>query len=314
MERFLLTPLLQSRHDQSADSLSVEGGSISLSEASTSNGVEVLFANISKLIEYLAANLPTPIACKVPLLLGPNLISMIISLWLSPAIPTDLDSMEEFQNIVVSVLHFADAMERQKWPGRARLVNWTKETPRLWLDRRQEVALDKIRRMLASGFGDINTVERVETQVMSKTEDIFTSRAEDDDWNAEWSDDDEARQPGATDSTITNEENTEADVSAWGLGEEANAENVNVASQMVHNENEDSGAWGWGDEDEDGQATLSPTASPKRLKRNGIKLPAPTTEREITLRETYNITALPGEVLELITQALSDAETLKKPT
>lgn len=316
IERFLLRPLLLSQHNRRAGLLSIQRDSLTLSEAPTPKSIEGLFTDVRHIIEYLSANLPIAIASNVPGLLGPTLISMIISLWLSPAIPTNLNSTEGFQNIIESVLKFADAIESYDWPGKDRLVNWTKETPQLWLNKRQERALDNVRRILASGFGDVETVERVETQIMSEEEDIFGSPGEDDSWNAEWSDEEEANRSGADHPTGINEENAGADVSAWGLGEDANGSTHDATPGKVHIENKDTDAWGWGDEEEGDEATASPNsaqASLRRLKSNGNRNPAQGAGREVTLRETYTITALPREVLDLVTKAISDAETLRKP-
>lgn len=315
IERILLRPLLQSQYDRRAGLLSIQRDSLTLSEAPTSKSIEDLFTDVSQIIEYLSVNLPISIASKVPGFLGPTLITMIISSWLSLAIPTSLDGIEGFQSTIESVLQFADAIENHKWPGKDRLVKWTTETPHLWLNGRQERALDDVRRILASGFGEVEAVERVETQIMSKKEDIFSSPAVDDSWNTEWSDEEETSRPGTTNPTGIKEENVEADVSAWGLGEDANGDTHNATPGKVHTENEDTEAWGWGDEEEGGEARASPNpaqVSPRRPKSNGIRNPAQGTEREVTLRETYKITALPREVLELVTKAVSDAETLRK--
>lgn len=316
IERFLFKPLLQSQHNRRAGLLSIQRDNLTLSEAPTSKSIEGLFTDVRHMIEYLSASLPISVASNVPRHLGPTLISMIISLWLSPAIPTSLDSTEGFQKIIESVLQFADAIESHNWPGKDRLVNWTKETPHLWLNKRQESALENVRRMLASGFGDVETVERVETQILSKKADIFGSPGEDDSWNAEWSDEEEANRSEVNHHKGMNEEAVEADVSAWGLGEDANGGTHDVTPGKVHTENEDTDAWGWGEEEEGDKATASPNSSQanlRRLRTNGNQNTAQGAGREVTLRETYTITALPREVLDLITGVVRDAETLRKP-
>lgn len=316
IERFLFRPLLQSQHNRRAGLLSIQRDSLTLSEAATSKSIEGLFTDVRHIIEYLSANLPISVASQIPRLLGPTLISMITSLWLSPAIPTSLDSTEGFQKIIESVLQFADDIESHNWPGKDSLVNWAKETPHLWLNKRQESALESVRRMLASGFGDVETVERVETQILSKKADIFSSPGEDDSWNVEWSDEEEAKRPRVNHHKGINEEAAEADVSAWGLGEDANGGTHDLTPEILHTEKEDTDAWGWGEEEEGDKATASPKsaqASLRRLRSNGNEDTAQGAGREVTLRENYTITALPREMLDLITKVVSDAETLRKP-
>ena len=317
LERAIVRPLLQSHSDESVGSISIDREILTLADVSTTKSIEDLFTDVSKMIEYLSTNLPALVAAKIPEFLSPTLFPTITSTWLSSAVPSNLDGIEGFQNTVESVLRFAAVLERYKWPGKAWLVNWTKETPHLWLNKRQEYSLDKVRRLLASGLRDVETVERVETQILSKKEDLSTSAGGDDNWNAEWSDEDEPTRSGAALPASANEESAEEDVSAWGLDEDANGGDHDPTSEKAQHENEDAGAWGWDDEEEGGETIVWPKpvqAGSKYPRSNGILDSAHGAQREVTLKETYNITALPKDVLELITQALCDAETLRKPT
>lgn len=241
---------------------------------------------------------------------------MITSSWLVTAVPTDLDGIEAFQNIVESVLLFANTLEGYKWPGKATLDAWTQEIPELWLGKRRELTLHKVRKLLASGPRDVQTVEREETQILSRKEDMFTSTEADDSWNAEWSDDEEVDRSEAVRAANADEKTAEEYVSAWGLGDDTNEDDKDSTHQKTHNDNEDADAWGWGNEEEYGDKPLSPKevqASSQRVRSNGISEAAHTAERQITLKETYNISALPKELFDHITRALTDAEALGMP-
>ena len=311
VEKAILRPMLKPQHTKSFGSLSVDGNTLTLSGTRRKENAEEIFRSVRKLIEYLTAQLPSSITDRIPDLLGSALVDSIVSSWLPSAVPIDLDCQDDFRSIVESVLTLADALEGYKWPGRRILVDWTKQIPQIWLKKRQEVTLEKVRRSLASGLGDIETVERIETQILSKKEDIFPSAQPDDSWNAEWSDEEEGDQSAAKAAARAGGDNLEEEISAWDLGEDA----VNDKPQ-TQDDNDDPDAWGWGDEEEVVEKSVSPKAIQTRSKEpesNGLPDPAPKSEREVTLKENYNITALPRDIFELITRAISDAEDLRKP-
>ena len=316
-ERAIIGPLLLSHHEASVGCLSINGEVLSFAETPKATSVEDLLTLVGRVIEYLSANLPFSIMSKVSELLGPSLVSSILSVWLVPALPKNLDGIGSFQSTTESVLQFADALNSYKWPGKAVLVTWIQEVPQLWLKRRQELSLDTVRKFSAPDLENTETVERVEIQVFPCKEDIHTSMETDDNWNAEWSDEEEASRFKAAISTSGKAKSTEEDVNAWGLGEDANGDDQDTNREKVQNGEEDADAWEWGDEEEAGEGIISqelPKASAKRLKTNGIRSAPHNVERQVTLKETYNITALPKDLLKLIIQAVSDAETLKEST
>ena len=314
-ERAIIGPLLLSHREASVGCLSINGEVLSFAEAPKATSVENLLNLVGRVIEYLSANLPFSIMSKVSELLGPSLVSSILSVWLVPALPKNLDGIGSFQTTTVSVLQFADALDSYKWPGKAMLVAWIQEVPQLWLKRRQELSLETVRKFSAPDLENTETVERMEIQVFPGKEDIHTSTETDDNWNAEWSDEEEASRSKATISTTGKAKSTDEDVNVWGLGQDANGGDQDTNSEKVQNGEEDADAWEWGDEEEAGEGIISrelPKASPKRLKTNGICSAPHNVERQVTLKETYNITALVKDLLKLIIQAVSDAENLKK--
>lgn len=310
----VIRPLLQPQSNENSDFLSVEGGTLTMRQRTTHKTIDDLFADISRMIEFLSASLPGLMASMIPKHLGASLVSRLVSTWLSSVIPTDVTSIAELQNIVESVSRFAGVLEEHKWPGQAELLQWTQKTPQLWLSKRQETTLDMIRRRLASGIGDVEAVERTETQLVSKKGDIVAGAKGVDDWDAEWSDEEEAGRSAAEPSSNNEtEDNAEDDDTAWGLGDDVNGHDQDAKPKETQDENEDANAWGWGDEEEGGETNVAanPTsASRKHSTSNGVVESAQGAEREVTLKETYNITSLPKGVLDIIIQTFSDAESL----
>lgn len=304
----ILTPRLQPQSDGTVGSLRIEGNDIHISERLLDTSIATLSVDISSIIEYLATRLPSSVAVPLSEVLMPSLTSRLISVWLSPSIPPDLDGMTDFQAILGIVLKYADKVESYGWHGKDELVEWVERAPRVWLTKRRETSLDRVRRLLVRGLGNAKTVERIETQVVSRGDDLFTGNKGGDDWDAGWSDNDEDEPPHSKKPPPRPEEEEE-DVSAWGLDEDTNEEQTVKDPEPYGASDVDNDAWGWRDDNDDGD--VSPKATSPR--DNGNHTTSHRTEREVTLKETYNITALPEEIFEIITQIVADAETLAHP-
>lgn len=76
-----------------------------------------------------------------------------------------------FQEVMNSAVQFARTLDSYGWPGAAILVNWTEEILDIWISKRREESLIRIRTFLIAGLGPIETVERVETQILSHQDD-----------------------------------------------------------------------------------------------------------------------------------------------
>lgn len=310
----ILTPRLQPQSDGTVGNLRIEGNDIHISERFSDTSIATLAVDISSVIEYLATRLPSSVAVPLSEVLMPTLTSRLISVWLSPSIPPDLDGMKDFQAILGVVLNYADKVESYGWHGKDDLVEWVERAPRVWLTKRRETSLDRVRRLLVRGLGNTKTVERVETQVVTREDDLFTGNKGGDDWDAEWSDNDENGPPGSNKSPLGGgeeelEEEEEEGVSAWGLDEDTNEEQTAKHPETHSAIDVDNDAWGWRDDSQDGE--MAPHGILPR--NNGNHTTSHRTQREVTLKETYNITALPEEILEIIKQIVADAETLAHP-
>lgn len=294
--------------------LRVDGNRILLSGQSADGNFKALFSELDSAIAFLRARLPPSIVAPLSGLLMPGLVAKLISAQLSSAVPVDLNGMHNFQGVIDLVLRFAESLESYQWPGKGDLVAWTNGISRIWLDRRRDTSLDKIRKLLRSGLGETKIVERIETQVLSRDDRVFASGGGGDDWDAEWSDDEINGLPNRV-ANHESESAEEEDVSAWGLDDGAN-DDVQKSAHRTNTNEDDADAWGWGDEAELKDSTqvsqLAVLTKTKERKINGHPDASSHVEREVTLRETYNITALPEEILKIITQIVFDAEALSQ--
>ena len=309
-EAVILTPRLQPQSDGTVGSLYIEGNDIHISERLSDTSIATLSVDINSIIEYLATRLPSSVAAPLSEVLMPSLTTRLISDWLSPSIPPDLDGMVDFQAILAVVLDYADKVESYGWHGKNDLVEWVERAPRVWLNRRRETSLDRVRRLLVRGLGNAKTVERIETQVVTREDDLFTGNKGGDDWDAGWSDNDVDESQNFNKSPHGGEEEEEEEgVSAWGLDEDTNEEQTAKDPDQHGAIDVDNDAWGWRDDNEVGDVSLR-ASSPKD---NVNHATSHRTEREVTLKETYNITALPEEILDIIKQTVADAEILAHP-
>ncbi len=298
----------------SVKSLHIDDDEIKASEQLTDLTMTKLFADMQSLVGFLHTRLPSSVSKSLTELLIPRLISLLISHWLSVNLPTDVKAIQDFKGVLTLTIEFAETLESYQWCGKDQLVEWANSIPQLWLNKRRGVSLDKVRRLMAQGLGQSEAVERVETQMLSRDDDAFAGTERNDDWNANWSDDGEVNGIEKVDLSSTLEQpahGDDEDVNAWGFDddtrEDASKDNP-IVSDPGHDE---AAAWGWKEENEDAEA-----AEPEegfQVDRDKSDMNGGRTEREVTLKETYNITALPKQIFEIITHVVFDAEILKSP-
>lgn len=318
LESLIIQPRLQLQKDDTVASLEISDHELYVSGRSPDLSAQSLFLDLDSVINFLRSCLPPPIIQSLADLLMPFLTAKLISIWLASAVPEDLESMEDFQDTLSLVDRFGQKLGSYNWPGRRELVEWNSSIPIVWLRKRREISLNNVRILLSKGLGATETVERVETEVVARDDDVFAGSGGGDDWNAGWSDEDTSSPRKTTHQSRAADEgggDDEEDVSAWGLDDDKDEVDIGKKEENAGAAEDEAEAWGWGDENdgEDHQdVSQVRKKSPIRSKRNGMP-EAPQQEREITLKETYNITSLPREVLAIITQVIFDAEKLETP-
>ena len=307
----ILLPRLQ-RH---RSCITFDGDELQVTEMTEQSSTQKLFDDLSRMIVFLEKRLPLPVLNRVSQILTPSLTSRIQSAWLSSTVLAGLEALESLQSTIQSVILFGEFLEEHQWPGKADLIGWTESTPRLWLNKRRESSLGQVRSLLALGPQGAEIVQRVETQFLSSKEGAFANVKSEDDWNAEWSDEETSTEPPPVISGVDSSEKSEAedDAAAWALDAQTNGDEAQSQEPESLASDEDD-AWGWGEDEDIGEPPQSakrvPPDSPRRPS-NTYPEPSAYTEKEVTLKETYSITTLPREVLEITSNAVMDAELLK---
>ncbi|KAL8954069.1 MAG: hypothetical protein Q9222_000126 [Ikaeria aurantiellina] len=317
----ILEPRLQLQAEGRERLYTIDNESVKLSPNLSPIDLQQLFHDLAALIRYLQVHLPTSIYDLLSRTLAPDLVKGLISWRLSSTIPEELDALQKYNDVRDKVHDFASTLTSYGWPGEDQLQSWIHSIPDLWLKKHQQASLDKIRQLFKRGYGEIKTVERVETQIVSHQDRLFTAKNHNDDWNAEWSDEEENSLPAdSLASPNVAGQNDEEDVSAWGFDDEGNEGNKAekpATSANDNDEDDDAEAWGWG-EDKNVDIKQDSPAVQRRPKRsphravNGHVNTHEESQRELTLKENYNITSLPEDVYDLISKIWSDSNTLNQ--
>jgi centromere/kinetochore protein ZW10 len=294
VDRTILKPLM------SRDS-SGTPGAISVS------GQATIFSDLKTIVEHLGNTLPQDFCIPVSRSLMPLMNARLDAYWLEPSIPLDMSQMTSFQDTLNNVQDFAQFLDDRKWEKTTELHEWVDNAPRSWLTKRRETLLGDVRNLVFSGLKEKKTVERVETQMVSHAE-TEASEANEDDWDTAWDEPEEsAATPGVQESgPQKSADEDDDDTSAWDTDDLGDAKGTD--------EDGVEDAWGWGDEEGSQKASSSPVATKKQpVKLSGVEKAAKPADQEMTLRETYTVTAIPDGILDIIQQVISDAEALAGP-
>ncbi|KAI4087119.1 MAG: hypothetical protein LQ344_007014 [Seirophora lacunosa] len=313
IEYAIITPRLQQRADICERRLLEEKNAIRLSQPSSPSDLGRLLHDLGVFLRFIQTRLPSSISDPLSKICGPSLVESLISTRLSAAVPQEVAALQHFNSTLEEVNRFSQTMDDHGWPGANQLRAWTNSIPQIWLEKRQRQSLGQVRKLLQRGLGDIKSVERVETQTVSQQDGLFHGNQGNDDWNAEWSEGEESSfGVKQVESQNTSADTEVEDVRAWGL-DDGKEENKTVDNSSVGGKDDEADAWGWGDDNDNDEGSQSPQHASDKPFRQGINGHAQArrgSEREVTLRESYNITSLPLEILDLINNIIADAYVL----
>ncbi|KAE8373483.1 hypothetical protein BDV26DRAFT_285103 [Aspergillus bertholletiae] len=304
----LFEPILLPVVEGKSHSVQVGVSSIRVESQPSNASVPEVLDRLTTVLGFLRQHLPAIVSDSFSSSLIPTLSSKVISYWLSSAIPTDLEGLSMFENILNYVLKFTNTIETFGWQGYEELVSWVNQAPRLWLTRRRVDSLDQVRKVLAASQGTTKRVERIEKEEISGKDEALLENSTDD-WDAGWGDDNEHE----TTARHSGNKEDEEDVSAWGLDDDTEENTVGTKSDPSA-EDDAADAWGWGDEDEEEQADDSQIKNMNGAKSvNGKDSTHQDSPREVTLKEQYTVTDIPDSILGIIQQQIKDSEAISQP-
>ncbi|KZL68237.1 is centromere binding protein at prophase [Colletotrichum incanum] len=288
--------------------------------------IDELLTDLHKLVDFLAKRLTPDLLMFFSPIMMSDMVPRLIQVWLDAAVPSTLKDLDQFQAVIQSARSFCEFLEANGFTGFTELKEWVGSAPSIWLAKCRETALDSVRIKMSSGLGAPRQVEKVEKQMVSRSEgkeltaNGVAGTATDDDWGAAWGVDDDVEQPAeATDNTESNQEEDDG-ADAWGWDEddqaaESKEETKEPGSQQTGDDEDDAAdAWGWGD-DETTEPQPEPKSQPAKnqIKKQKAASGEPDESREMVLKETYHISSMPEPVLELILAILEDGAALTQP-
>lgn len=294
-------------------------GDVLRTDGTADKTITSLFRDLEQIFRFLLEKLPADLVESISSAMMPGVTTRITNVWLDSAVPASLKEMEEFQDVILVVREFCDTLKSLRLTGFAELQEWVDSAPRVWLGKCRESALDSVRSKLAEGLGQSKQVEKVEKQMVSRTEgkDLTSNAAiadvEDHGWDEAWPDvEEEVEQPkppepstDATQSAAGEDDGTDA----WGWNDDdvTTEEKPQEATGEKNNDEDDpTAAWGWGDDAPDEKMPEAAPAAPS----TAAAAQGQQQTRELTLKETYYISSLPEPVMALIFAIVEDGAAL----
>ncbi|KAF3044752.1 ribosome bioproteinsis protein ytm1 [Didymella heteroderae] len=315
-DKIILSNRLVIGRDQVVTAFEIHGDDIQLKGPINDGSVKVTLEDMHKIAEYISTRLPPSIAIPLSSKLVPAITSRLIKDYLLPAVPTSTDGILQFQETLSYVLGLVEYLDELGWTGQNRLTDWVDKSAEIWLAKQKENAIARVQKLFPKQVKVKKTVEKVETQVISKGDALHPAQDEqDNDWGADWGDEDDTAKEDADKAPQDVEEE---DMSAWGMDDDEpeDVEKAEIKKEAKAGDDEDAEDWGndWGDED-DAKPVPSPKAhtKPSPRKTNGQLAHQANPEQHVTLRETYTVTEIPDSIIEIIVQVVADVETLNSP-
>ena len=311
IDRFVLQPITSRGLDKRAVLLRVGNGRLDISHTQEEKKASNVLDCISNALDYLQWNLPESIEASIASVIVPDLVSTMVTDWLSPCVPLELADIPDLEALQIRVSVLAEKLSTSGWSGSQGLFDWVELAPRMWLTKRRMASLDRVRTALSLKRGATRQVERIESEVVSKRDAVFATDIEGDDWNTDWNDD---KETGEQSTTLQPEED---DVSAWDSDAEPDQHRIagRTDSASDGQDDESAEAWGWDEESphrNQDDTSASNNAPVKKPPGSGINGDVPQ-GRQVTLKELYTITDIPDHILDIISKDVQEATDIKDP-
>ncbi|KAF7932012.1 uncharacterized protein EAE97_009033 [Botrytis byssoidea] len=287
----------------------IENNTLRITEDHSDTSIKSLFKDILDIIRFLDENLPKTMVEALSRAMMPDLTEIIIGTWLESSVPTSLDDMDDYQKALGRTSEFADNLRALGWPGAERFDEWVSSAARIWLTKKRETSLDRVRNALALGVGQPLEAKRVEMRMVTRDDGMHvTSNGETvrDEWG--WGEEDEE------------EETQPTTRSRASFDEERRASSVSIAPDPNILQVDEDDAWGWGDDNEvavetptDDLPDTQRTLKTPHLPTSPTTFNDPTEKRNLTLSEKYWTSSIPSEVFGHVVSIYEDGAKLMQP-
>ena len=265
----------------------VETGRLGLVDASKPMDAADFIDDVKTMLTFMVVSLPGPISTPLLERILPVLMLQVVSEWLDPCMPTNLESLDRFQVITTKVEDLAEYLKTisVQLPSEADLEKWLKRIPQAWLAKQKEACLAELRMLFIQGLKRTEMAERHETQLVEAGDDLYGGPdGGEDAWNEDWGDGDGDGEEQLGDERMETGNGEDQD-DAWnedwddddgGERQEKPDDSTIKDITMTNDADEDDAgdAWGWGDGDDDESSPTTtkppskPTTSPRK-QQNG---------------------------------------------
>ncbi|KAF7923767.1 uncharacterized protein EAE98_007585 [Botrytis deweyae] len=293
----------------SVSQICIENNTLRITEDRADTSIKSLFKDILDIIRFLDENLPKTMVEALSKAMMPDLTEIIIGTWLESSVPTSLDDMVDYQKALGRTGEFADNLGALGWPGAERFHEWVASAARIWLTKKRETSLDRVRNALALGVGQPLEAKRVEMRMVTREDGMHvTSNGETvkDEWGWGEEDEEEETQP------ITR--------SRASFDEERRASSLSIAPDPNILQVDEDDAWGWGDDNEVAVGTpIDELPDTQRTLRTPLSPTSPTTlhdpaeMRNVTLSEKYWTSSIPLTIFNHVVTIYEDGAKLMQP-
>lgn len=335
IDTLLITPRLD-MSKKCIPAFSVDGDTLRIIGRSSDLSANHMFTDLRLIFTFLNSNLPKSITTTLSRILVPSLTTRLRTTTLSQSIPSSLDDLPEFEALLDGVRKFEDYLQEINWTEETELREWADRAPKVWLAKKTETSLDKLRTIIAHGIAQTKVVERTETQKIKK-HDRNNSVVAEDAWNEDWKDEDETPSAAAKEVTKSLQVDVDDDeeASGWGLDEDLDIEEDEPPKEEEPEKQEEEKPaeegleeldWGeWGEDVDEPSKPQTPvtadftpsttaseanSSSPHTKPTSTTYAPHSSSSRDVTLREHYTVTSIPDAVLEIIIQVMTEATRL----
>lgn len=338
IDSLIITPRLDISRG-SIPTFLVDGDTLRITGRSNDLSADHMFADLRLIFTFLDSGLPKSVSAMLSRILVPSLTTRLRTTTLSRSIPSSLDDLPEFEALLEGVRKFEDYLQEIHWTEETDLREWVDRAPKVWLSKKTETCLDKLRKIIAHGIAETKVVERTETQKVKK-HDRSSSAVPEEAWNEDWKDEDET--PEATKEVAKSLQAAvdDGEASGWGLDEDLDIEEDEPPKEEDSKKGKpeergeekpaDEGLedldWGeWGEDVDEPSKPQTPvtadftpsttaseanSSSPHIKPTSTVHIPYGPSSRDVTLRENYTVTSIPDAVLGIIIQVITEAKRL----
>lgn len=305
------TLILQARMEIKAEklpSIQITDCAISLGSV-VDNHIKVLFLDIRKLIQFLGQALPVELYQPLSESLMLVLSDRILREWLDHRVPISVCDVIDYQKTLTEVAESIADIESVGWLGFDGIRDWIENFPKIWLNKRRDIALEQTREQILTRIKTPIKKEKVEVGILEGDQSgspnpVFVTERQD--WDAAW----DFEEDNPTQKSEVMDHDIECKTKSDSISDESKYRDIeDIEDDIVD-------AWGWGDEstlettmNKDTKGTEHIVSDETNLS-NSLQPINPTHVENKSNFEEYYISELPKSIKVTVIEVYEDCASL----